>query len=76
MHKDQTHIKRNCFSIGIISSKLQSGCYSEEHHLSLSIVAGKVMVLFFPDTWGLSGRAERKPTSVWFTGTHTLSLRL
>jgi hypothetical protein len=27
MHKDQTHIKRNCFSIGIISSKLQSGCY-------------------------------------------------
>jgi hypothetical protein len=28
MHKDQTHIKRNCFSIGIISSKLQSGCYS------------------------------------------------
>ncbi|ONM12859.1 hypothetical protein ZEAMMB73_Zm00001d002032 [Zea mays] len=34
------------------------------------------MVLFFPDTWGLSGRAERKPTSIWFTGTHTLSLRL
>jgi hypothetical protein len=28
MHKDQTHIKRNCFSIGIISSKLQSGCYN------------------------------------------------
>ena len=28
MHKDQTHIKRNCFSIGIISSKLQSGCYT------------------------------------------------
>jgi hypothetical protein len=27
MHKDQTHINRNCFSIGIISSKLQSGCY-------------------------------------------------
>jgi hypothetical protein len=27
MHKDQTHIKRNCFSIGIISSNLQSGCY-------------------------------------------------
>ena len=29
IHKDQTHIKRNCFSIGIIFSKLQSGCYSE-----------------------------------------------
>jgi hypothetical protein len=29
MHKDQTHIKRNCFSIGIISSKLQSGCYKK-----------------------------------------------
>jgi hypothetical protein len=29
MHKDQTHIKRNCFSIGIISSKLQSGCYND-----------------------------------------------
>jgi hypothetical protein len=28
MHKDQTHIKRNGFSFGIISSKLQSGCYS------------------------------------------------
>jgi hypothetical protein len=28
MHKDQTHIKRNCFSIGIISNNLQSGCYS------------------------------------------------
>jgi hypothetical protein len=28
MHKDQTHMKRNCFSIGIISSKLQSGCYT------------------------------------------------
>jgi hypothetical protein len=28
MHKGQTHIKRNCFSIGIISSKLQSGCYT------------------------------------------------
>jgi hypothetical protein len=28
MHKDQTHIKRNCFSIGIISSNLQSGCYT------------------------------------------------
>jgi hypothetical protein len=27
MHKGQTHIRRNCFSIGIISSKLQSGCY-------------------------------------------------
>jgi hypothetical protein len=27
MHKDQTHMKRNCFPIGIISSKLQSGCY-------------------------------------------------
>jgi hypothetical protein len=30
MHKDQTHIKRNCFSIGIISSNLQSGCYTGE----------------------------------------------
>jgi hypothetical protein len=29
MHKDQTHIKRNCFSIGIISNKLQSGCYRQ-----------------------------------------------
>jgi hypothetical protein len=28
MHEDQTHIKRNCFSIGIISSNLQSGCYN------------------------------------------------
>jgi hypothetical protein len=28
MHKDQTHIKRNCFSIGIISSNLLSGCYT------------------------------------------------
>jgi hypothetical protein len=28
MRKDQTHIKRNCFSIGIISSNLQSGCYN------------------------------------------------
>jgi hypothetical protein len=28
MHKDQTHIKRNCFSTGIILGKLQSGCYS------------------------------------------------
>jgi hypothetical protein len=28
MHKDQTHIKRNCFSIGIISSNFQSECYS------------------------------------------------
>ena len=28
MHKDQTHINRNCFSIGIISSNLQSGCYN------------------------------------------------
>jgi hypothetical protein len=28
MLKDQTHIKRNCFSIGIISSNLQSGCYT------------------------------------------------
>ena len=35
MHKGQTHIRRNCFSIGIISSKLQSGCYSssEPDHL-------------------------------------------
>jgi hypothetical protein len=28
MHKDQTHIKRNYFSIGIISSNLQSECYT------------------------------------------------
>jgi hypothetical protein len=28
MLKDQTHIKRNCLSIGIISSNLQSGCYN------------------------------------------------
>jgi hypothetical protein len=27
MHKDQTHIKRNSFSIDIISNNLQSGCY-------------------------------------------------
>jgi hypothetical protein len=27
MHKDQTHIKRNCFSIGIIPKQLQSRCY-------------------------------------------------
>jgi hypothetical protein len=25
MHKDQTHIKRNCFSIGIISSNYKVG---------------------------------------------------
>jgi hypothetical protein len=25
MHKGQTHIKRNCFSIGIISSKYKVG---------------------------------------------------
>jgi hypothetical protein len=31
MHKDQTHIKRNCFSIGIISSNLQSGCYNNKN---------------------------------------------
>jgi hypothetical protein len=30
MHKDQTHIKRNCFSIGIIPNQLQSGCYRAE----------------------------------------------
>jgi hypothetical protein len=28
MHKDQTYIKRSCSSIGIIPSKLQSGCYT------------------------------------------------
>jgi hypothetical protein len=28
MHKGQTHIRRNCFSIVIISSNLQSGCYT------------------------------------------------
>jgi hypothetical protein len=27
MHKGQTHIKRNCFSIDIISNQLQSGYY-------------------------------------------------
>jgi hypothetical protein len=27
MHKGQTHIRRNCFSIYIISNKLQIGCY-------------------------------------------------
>jgi hypothetical protein len=27
MHKDQTHIKRNCFSIYITSNKLQIGYY-------------------------------------------------
>jgi hypothetical protein len=30
MLKDQTHIKRNCLSIGIISSNLQSGCYNNQ----------------------------------------------
>jgi hypothetical protein len=35
MHEGQTHIKRNCFSIGIISSNLQSGCYS---HPSFPVV--------------------------------------
>jgi hypothetical protein len=39
MHKDQTHIKRNCFSIGIISSKLQSGCYSLQVHPSTSQIS-------------------------------------
>jgi hypothetical protein len=34
MHKDQTHIKRNCFSIGIISSNLQSGCYTRCCHVA------------------------------------------
>jgi hypothetical protein len=28
MHKVQTHMKRNCFSIGIIPNQLQSGCYN------------------------------------------------
>jgi hypothetical protein len=28
MHKGQTHIKRNCFSIDIISNQLQSGYYN------------------------------------------------
>jgi hypothetical protein len=27
MHKGQTHIRRNCFSIYIISNKFQIGCY-------------------------------------------------
>jgi hypothetical protein len=27
MHKGQTHIRRNCFSIDIISNKLQIGYY-------------------------------------------------
>jgi hypothetical protein len=29
MHKGQTHIRRNCFSIYIISNKLQIECYSD-----------------------------------------------
>jgi hypothetical protein len=28
MHKGQTHIRRNCFSIYIISNNLQIGCYT------------------------------------------------
>jgi hypothetical protein len=38
MHKDQTHIKRNCFSIGIISSKLQSGCYIPQEQVPVPAV--------------------------------------
>jgi hypothetical protein len=30
MYKGYTHIRRNCFSIDIISNKLQSGCYKPE----------------------------------------------
>jgi hypothetical protein len=40
MLKDQTHIKRNCFSIGIISSNLQSGCYT---FLSNNLVKASVI---------------------------------
>jgi membrane associated rhomboid family serine protease len=38
MHEGQTHIRRNCFSIGIISSKLQSGCYIAERELGSHLV--------------------------------------
>jgi hypothetical protein len=34
MHEVQTHTKRKCFSIGIISSNLQSGCYSDGRNRS------------------------------------------
>jgi hypothetical protein len=47
MHKDQTHIKRNCFSIGIISSKLQSGCYKSyplKNNLVLEICKKRVTI--------------------------------
>jgi uncharacterized membrane protein len=33
MHKGQTHIRRNCFSIGIISNKLQIEYYTLDHLL-------------------------------------------
>jgi hypothetical protein len=40
MHKDQTYIKRSCSSIGIIPSKLQSGCYTVKGSAGQSMVAG------------------------------------
>jgi hypothetical protein len=49
MHKDQTHIKRNCFSIGIISSKLQSGCYIERAN---GIIMTEIMKLIFDQPRG------------------------
>jgi hypothetical protein len=40
MHKDQTHMKSNCFSIGIISSKLPSGCYTAPGPLAHRTLSG------------------------------------
>jgi hypothetical protein len=46
MHKGQTHIKRNCFSIDIISNQLQSGYY----RILLSKYFGRLYV----DIWHAS----------------------
>jgi hypothetical protein len=40
MHKDQTHIKRNCFSIGIIPNQLQSGYYNMRQRRWLELIKG------------------------------------
>jgi hypothetical protein len=42
MHEDQTHTKRKCFSIGIISSNLQSGCYMRKGGLTAAGVIAAI----------------------------------
>ena len=40
MYKGYTHIRRNCFSIDIISNKLQSGCYKRKGRCGLPAARG------------------------------------